>query len=432
MKKSLRKIISIFAVIAMLATPIYAADADTMQLEWSADYEEMKLVLDITAPAKYIQTASVVMYPTSVDSPVFTDFVRVGEVTLKGQNKTEYKIKIGNDLAAPNGEYTVRVVGSGNHAYDENKATVAVKIATPTKAGNLLAAINGANASNLVAGDAAITEAKAFLQIDVTGEESSEKLNGFVNTRISDYSGSFATLNDVKDAWIAADVIDCIANSNDTDGFKEAYLGAKDVLGVDMTDSDYTTYEATIYENIKNLKTEIGKPEKKSDVENLLKKAMAMTVVNNTANEGMGAVIEKYHTTLELDATAYSKYAALTNSTEDKNLKTKIHRAITSKNFTKIADLQKAFKDVATGAGGGEGGSGGDGVGSLGGDASANDKTPSNLGGVEGDIAPFVPSQGGFADCSTSHWAYAYVDALKESGIIGGYPDGKFYPENSV
>lgn len=38
---------------------------------------------------------------------------------------------------------------------------------------------------------------------------------------------------------------------------------------------------------------------------------------------------------------------------------------------------------------------------------------------------------GGFTDI-TGHWASGYIDAASERGFIKGYPDGTFKPENSV
>ncbi len=37
-----------------------------------------------------------------------------------------------------------------------------------------------------------------------------------------------------------------------------------------------------------------------------------------------------------------------------------------------------------------------------------------------------------FADVADDHWAKAYIDSMKKSGIINGYPDGTFMPENNV
>lgn len=38
----------------------------------------------------------------------------------------------------------------------------------------------------------------------------------------------------------------------------------------------------------------------------------------------------------------------------------------------------------------------------------------------------------GFSDLSSNHWAYKNISTLAESGVINGYPDGTFKPENTI
>jgi len=37
-----------------------------------------------------------------------------------------------------------------------------------------------------------------------------------------------------------------------------------------------------------------------------------------------------------------------------------------------------------------------------------------------------------FSDVSSDHWAFDYIQKLRESGITTGYPDGTYKPENNV
>ncbi|MBW6518661.1 MAG: S-layer homology domain-containing protein, partial [ANME-2 cluster archaeon] len=37
-----------------------------------------------------------------------------------------------------------------------------------------------------------------------------------------------------------------------------------------------------------------------------------------------------------------------------------------------------------------------------------------------------------FSDVPPTHWAYQYIMAAKQNGIVGGYPDGTFLPDNLV
>jgi hypothetical protein len=44
----------------------------------------------------------------------------------------------------------------------------------------------------------------------------------------------------------------------------------------------------------------------------------------------------------------------------------------------------------------------------------------------------YTGGQTDFSDVPSTHWAYNFVMAAKQAGIIGGYPDGTFKPDNPV
>jgi len=44
----------------------------------------------------------------------------------------------------------------------------------------------------------------------------------------------------------------------------------------------------------------------------------------------------------------------------------------------------------------------------------------------------YTGGQTNFTDVPSTHWAYNFVMAAKQAGIIGGYPDGTFKPDNLV
>lgn len=37
-----------------------------------------------------------------------------------------------------------------------------------------------------------------------------------------------------------------------------------------------------------------------------------------------------------------------------------------------------------------------------------------------------------FSDVVKSHWAFSYIGEMNERGVISGYPNGYYYPENYV
>lgn len=48
------------------------------------------------------------------------------------------------------------------------------------------------------------------------------------------------------------------------------------------------------------------------------------------------------------------------------------------------------------------------------------------------DIATSTPTKSTFIDVPDAHWAMRYIEAARNHGIIGGYPDGTFKPDNKV
>jgi len=44
----------------------------------------------------------------------------------------------------------------------------------------------------------------------------------------------------------------------------------------------------------------------------------------------------------------------------------------------------------------------------------------------------FTDVSSDFPDVPPTHWSYPYVMAVKEKGVVGGYPDGTFKPDNQA
>jgi hypothetical protein len=88
-----------------------------------------------------------------------------------------------------------------------------------------------------------------------------------------------------------------------------------------------------------------------------------------------------------------------------------------------LDELQHRLDLVAAGIQALQGGGGGQGGGGQGGGGQGNGGQGS--GGQGGGVAAPFPDLNG-------HWAAAAVAALKARGIISGYPDGKFHPNDEV
>ncbi|MCX6328280.1 MAG: S-layer homology domain-containing protein [Bacteroidia bacterium] len=47
-------------------------------------------------------------------------------------------------------------------------------------------------------------------------------------------------------------------------------------------------------------------------------------------------------------------------------------------------------------------------------------------------LQPVYPSTPTFSDTDSSHWAYGAIEAIAKAGIILGYPDGTFKPDQNI
>ena len=52
--------------------------------------------------------------------------------------------------------------------------------------------------------------------------------------------------------------------------------------------------------------------------------------------------------------------------------------------------------------------------------------------GEEGKVSNAATKKSTFTDIKNGHWAYGYVNVAKDLGIINGYPDGRFGPDETV
>ena len=52
--------------------------------------------------------------------------------------------------------------------------------------------------------------------------------------------------------------------------------------------------------------------------------------------------------------------------------------------------------------------------------------------GEEYSSQPTKDYQQTFADVDKSHWAFKYISEMVERGVLSGYPNGYFYPDNTI
>jgi len=169
-------------------------------------------------------------------------------------------------------------------------------------------------------------------------------------------------------------------------------------------------------------------------------KAGALYAINSAKVTNVKEKVMTYATALGIDgATEYTSYIA--NATYAVNSAVVLALASDKAETTTelLAVLDTAVKNNPANDGGSGGGFSGGGGG--GGGGSMPSKTPTvnkdiTISGVEDQTEEETPNAGEvkavFTDMGTEHWAFEAVSAMKAEGIINGYGDGSFQPDQTV
>lgn len=436
MKRRMKAILCFLTAVMLMGIPA-GAEEENMHLSWRGDYQTNELVVSVQSAADYIQQVTVVMYPADIAEPKFSDYCRIGEVTVQGGKKAEIRFKISDRLDAADGAYILRVQGNGYQAA-QSRAAEEVWVLRPSDIADengegLLKQINAAAADQV---KPYIDRVSKALLLTVAENESAARLEDFIRVKNDSYGGSFQTVSEVAAAWKISDVIAYLAqDSPDAKVLETKMDGIADILSAEREDEIYQTYREDIYKNMisirKTYRGGIG-VQNRSDIETVFEKARVLAVINGSAEDALENHLTTYYRALGISTETYQKFASFGGSDKQKAL-----RQIYHKNFADTDAVCKTFETAvnqiaernASGGNtlpsGGSGGSGGSGV--SGGGRGYEDgyaireetnDTP------KPDIA--------FADCGTSHWAYPYVNEMKTDGIISGYDDGNFYPDQQV
>lgn len=403
---------------------VSAMAADSIQItQWYGDYDNTKLIVNVESLVNYVQRVTAVMYPkNSVNS--IENYKRMAEITLNAKEKGVISFLITDDLDAANGEYIVSLQGSG---YLGSNTTQDIVIVRPSS--DLLSKFNSATLENL---DDCITEANLPLQLNAgASPRDNVRLQKFLNIRRYDYNNSFSSLEKVKDAWIVSDVIAYLAgNSIEKNTLKSKIELNVEFFAINTTDENYITYADNVY----NALLTVGKTynngvgiQSANDLSKAFKAYLALNVINSSSWEDIEDDITGCYMDLDITETAFNKFKDLALASRQMVL-----RQIYEKNFTEPTLIKSAFESGVSAV-----------EENLGEINSPTTDPPSSNGGNGGGGGPYGIStdkksnteetkNSDFPDCNSSHWAYTYVNNLREKNIVSGYQDGNFYPSKNV
>lgn len=444
MKKIISIIIICLICVNIYAVPSFAEEMTISYVDWYGDYTDSaspRIVITINSVVKYNQRVTATMYPGNVSSPVYTDYKRIDEITVKGNEKLELVIPIGDDLnyrdSEGNRHYKLKIKGNGLNTNNIDKV-FDVYILTSND-------INGDNGVLKKINDSQTKEdvldslSSVFKALRINASAITDtRIGYFLSVKSVDFSNNFSTISDVECALKVSELLEYLksdsSSSSDLKTLTEKY---KDEIKIDILDPDYVTHKDTIYQNVCSVKNTflfnntVGINSAKSmkaaiEQYQALNAINALTEVDTTARLS----VPRYYSILGVPEEYIIKFDTIsTNNSSDAD---KVLRLLCDGTFSKPSDIVETFKTAIDGIlnSGGSGedgstpddGSGGGGSGGSGGSSYS----------IQGDSVVAPQARAEFKDCDKSFWAYSYINELQTKNIISGYSDGNFYPSNKV
>lgn len=425
-------------VMLLSGVNVFAETAEKpMQVKWRGDYSDNakpKLIVEFTTPALYTQQITAVVYDKDIEEPVYSDYVRVTEVTVSGGETEEIEYNITNSFSETDGTYKVYLKGSGYLQEDCTDSAV-VYVINPTDIRTRLNEFENATTNSDFA--AVLAKVDKALQLEADEARKTKRIDIMFNIQASDFNGKFPNLEDIRDAWNISDMIAYITDTGSTaEELKAKIENNSGVLGIDEMKedddykSDYDAYISDVCQDILNYNSEYNGGEGVKclkDLKGIINQYIGVRAVNAATEDTLYDVFEDYKSYFEIPSATLKKYNGYIKSDRQKALR-KVNDVKKNNPFDKNSELVEAFKT---------------GVNSVTPSSTTTEEstTPSDdnsspgtaiTGPVSGPTAPTTPEATGFKDVPSSHWAYQYVTALSQKGIISGYDDNTFRPNNNV
>lgn len=423
-KKFSAILIALCVVLTMFASFSVAAADTEFVLTYSVDYDNSTISYEIQTPARYRQHITVaLMMGDQPDNVVRIDEVRADN---KGYAKGFLQMTEGDS----NGTYVLSASGAGylsDVSYDEIEVYYETYDSVYAEDGTL-DKFNAATEGDLTA---LFAEKKAMFLYDF--EEGSDYADNktvihkmFVAIRTVDYEGEFTDFNKVQDAMMAIRSMREITLATSDAEVRALCEKNAALLGVDKEHEDYKGFEDAIYKVLRALFKE-KEPMTISDMKDYIQRSMAIAKLNRVDAKAATDVIRTYGEVLGIDVSEYNSYIKEYNEE-------KFNYAFVGMNYTTATQVVKAYEDrkknppaktekPSDGTGGGPGGSP---------NPLKKPETPYNSIEITGKKEENNNVQETLTDITSEHWAYEAVKTLGNAGVINGFEDGTFRPEEAV
>ena len=434
MVKKFSAILIAICVVFTMFTSISFAAAEEFEVTCSVDYDNSVISFEVTTPARYRQHITV----TLITGDTTSDVVRVEEV--HADNKGYAKGSFQMTESDPAGTYTIKASGAGYLASvcDDTIDVYYETYGDIYNAGGTLEKFNNATVSNV---GALLLEKKGMFLYDFEEGSDYDENTGIIHTmfiaiRTEDYEGEYVNFTEVQDTMTTISAIREIAKATSHESVRALCEKSAELFQIDTEHADYKTHEAEIYKILISLFNEKA-PETLSQMRDYLQRAIAIAKLNRVDAAAATDVIRTYGDVLGIDVSEYNSFIAEYDEV-------KFNYAFVGMNYTTATQVVKAYEDrkdnppakaekpsdgIGGGSGGGSGGGGGGG--SFGG-GSKEPVTPYPSIEITGKEEENSTINETLTDISSEHWAYESVKTLSNAGVINGFEDGTFRPEEAV
>ena len=348
MKKIIKTAFFVFISLMIMASTVSASG--NINLKWRGDYSDNtdpKLVFTFTSPVNYIQQFTADIYPATVTNPTFGDYTELKEITVNGGIESNVSFNITNGFDADNGLYTARFLGNGYMA-GVSAEYADVYVISPDGVATYLNRFASADSSEVAI---LIEELSHPLQLDSEPqtERKSERVSFVLSMKNADFGGAFSTLEDVRNAWTASDVLAYINKPSATvAGLKEKISKTSDIFGIDTEDADYVKFvdelcaDILLYNGEYNNGNGINSIKEFKDI---VGECLGVIVFNNSSDVQMSDAFAKYKAYLDITDETMADYNALSS-----NYQGKVLRELYNKNFAKSVQVVSAFTNAVEAA----------------------------------------------------------------------------------
>lgn len=406
-------------ILALLASAVLAFGASAYAQSFTAvcDSQKKEVKVSIKPDAEY--SAPITVYLT-------TDNVKVGDINVdninssvwlftqveKGANGYEATLKLPEGMKKGSFyTFTVEDYGAKDDVQVAELADRQCKIylANDDEVTNAIEAVNGASTDTAVE-DVFKIHANT-LGVDISLDFGTNTRKAFIALK---GGKTYTTIADIQSDYAVAQAVGGLTDAT------AATMGDKlkryaDVLGIKL-DEYYTKHADTAHELMAKYfdASDIDK-DAKATYAGLAREAIGVAAINNTDRSGIDGVLNAYNDVFGVDLDG--KYAT-TN-------KTSFNKALERKSFADAAAVKKAFDAAVEALGNGGGG---------GSTSSGNSSIKFNPNNEENNEdngnTPIV--SGSFGDLSQAEWARNAIEKMFKRGIVSGYEDGSYRPNNII